>query len=90
MENKAKQSIDQAERLKLIFSEQNTVENDEKIDVLNLPPRKTVHAHNKKGFKVRLSRPLIRLLSVSILILLVVAIVIYYLWKESFLNFISI
>src|SRR5690625_219297 len=89
---------DQAEQLKQIFDElqQNKVKSDElpnvnrqtdndsipKIDVLNLPPRKEVHDHNKVRTRLSMSRPFLRFLSV---IILIVAIILsaYFIWGEE-------
>ncbi len=45
----------------------------EKIDILNLPPRKEVHTERKGKINLKISRPLVRLLFVIILLLLIVA-----------------
>ncbi|WP_217585410.1 hypothetical protein [Lentibacillus saliphilus] len=52
-------------------SDQQFLETDDKIDILNLPPRKTVHQNDKTGFKFKLRRPLIRLIVVSVIVLCV-------------------
>lgn len=92
MENKTNQSYDQADQLKKMFNGINNEQAGEatqKMDVLNLPPRKTVHRHKKKGFKIRFSRSFIRLFSVTIVIISATIIISYYLWKMGLINFIS-
>lgn len=100
MKNQTDQYNDQAEQLKQIFNELNKNENQDEnvlddmieqdqiqhIDILNLPPRKTVHSHKKTGLKVKFSRPFVRLLFVTILIIALI-ITFSYLSNENLLNF---
>ncbi len=58
-----------------------------KIDILNLPPRKEIHTKNKRA-KLKLSKPLLRLIFIS---LLVIAILIgaLYLWDGELTAFLK-
>lgn len=51
--------------------------NEEKLDILNLPPRKDVHKEFKKGH-VKWSKPFIRFLFVILLMLVVLAVYVYF------------
>ncbi|HLR75892.1 MAG TPA: hypothetical protein VK077_11560 [Virgibacillus sp.] len=89
MDQKASKS--QADELQKLFKEVQEHETDEqelvndqkshdmqpKIDVLNLPPRKEVHRSHGKKIKLKLSKPLQRLMFV-IFILIIVMIAIYF------------
>lgn len=60
------------------------MEKTREVDILNLPPRKEVHAHRTQlQFKIR--RPLLRLLFV-ISILIIILIVAYYFLGNEILN----
>lgn len=97
-----KMDDDQANELRMLFNEveqgnenrDETVDEHEMIDdnaklrtidVLNLPPRKEIHMNNKRT-KLRLSRPFIRFVFIS---LLVIAILIgaLYLWDGELVAF---
>lgn len=56
------------------------------IDILNLPPRNEVHRNKSKHIHIKISAPLIRLLTV-ILIILVVLGGLYYGWETGVLDF---
>lgn len=49
-----------------------------KVDILNLPPRQEVHQNDSKKVSYKLSRPLFRLISVLLLILLLVGVAFYF------------
>lgn len=76
-----KKELDQADELRRVFNEVENHENKEEaaareemeIDVLNLPPRKEVHAKSGRT-KLRVSRPFIRFaLIVAIVLLCLIA-----------------
>lgn len=83
---------DQANELRSLFNEVENADSNNtdaslanedessirKIDILNLPPRKEIHTNNKRA-KLKLSKPFLRLIFIS---LLVIAILIgaLYLW----------
>lgn len=56
-----------------------------KIDILNLPPRKKIHSNQKKRLHIKLSRPLFRLLSV-IIILLVIIYGAFFIWGNELIT----
>ncbi|MYL32710.1 hypothetical protein GLW08_17355 [Pontibacillus yanchengensis] len=73
---------DQARGLRQLTKEQQTDEEEFKdIDVLNLPPRSSVHNEKPSKTKWRIRYPVIRLLVVLIM-LLVLFIPIYMLWNN--------
>lgn len=54
----------------LLAEESNQIR---KIDILNLPPRKEIHSkQQKKLIRIKLSKPLLRLLMVMIILLAVI------------------
>ena len=59
-----------------------------KIDILNLPPRKEIHSMNNNRTRLKLGKPLIRLLLV-IVVLIVIIIGSYYLWDEQLIQLIN-
>lgn len=81
--------------LQELFEEvqQNQANNDQesieqtpqnKIDVLNLPPRKEIHGNNKQKIKFKISSPLVRfVLVITVLIILLVSS--YYFWGDDIL-----
>jgi|SRR5699024_1941116 len=99
MGNQTEQYNDQAEQLKNLVNELEQRENQngnseqadirsnefQRIDVLNLPPRKTIHGHKKKGFKINIRRPFMRFLVVS-LITIILCVMIIYLWQNNLLK----
>lgn len=58
-----------------------------KIDVLNLPPRKEIHSNKKQRVRMRLTKPLIRLMFVTIIIACIVG---GMLWGEELLHLLNI
>lgn len=50
--------------------------NEEKIDVLNLPPRKDVHSDDKRT-QLKWSKPFLRLLSVVVILFLLLVVYVY-------------
>ncbi|RYG73630.1 hypothetical protein EU245_05895 [Lentibacillus lipolyticus] len=59
----------------------------QKVDILDLPPRRDVHTGNNKGIKLKISRASLRLLSV-IIVLLVLFGTAFYFWEEELLELI--
>ncbi len=57
----------------------------QRIDVLNLPPRKSVHDLQKKRVKIKLSRPFMRFISVTLFVLLIILTIMYLLYKDGFI-----
>ncbi|MBP1969635.1 hypothetical protein J2Z83_001742 [Virgibacillus natechei] len=82
--------VEQGGREKVNQSDKRThsMEENQKVDILNLPPRKDVHSHNKKRTHLRIGNPLLRFIIVFI-ILLSVFIGAYYVWGEELINFIT-
>lgn len=82
--------VEQGERGKVNQTDKRThpIEEKQKIDILNLPPRKEVHSHNKKRTHLRIGNPLLRFIVVFI-ILLSVFTGAYYLWGEELSNLIT-
>lgn len=60
---------------------------DVKIDILNLPPRKEVHSKYASRTRLKLNRPIVRLLSVMI-ILLIIIISVSFIWSDELMNMI--
>lgn len=91
----------QASELKSLFEEvqknESSMQRDRKekeveqttdireIDLLNLPPRKEVHGKDNKWTRLKISKPLRRLLFVTV-VLLVLFGFIYYFWNEIFID----
>lgn len=100
MTKQVKEHMDQAEQLKNLVSElgehENSIENREKssvkskelpkIDVLNLPPRKSVHTGKKNRTKLKFQRPFMRLLFVFFILIILVFVIIYF-WQDGYLTF---
>lgn len=99
LEKKSNIHEDQAAELKKIFEEveQNEVSEENEwlevdaplqevreIDILNLPPRKDVHNEDTKRARLNLGKPFIRLISVIITLMVIIA-GSYYLWGEELL-----
>ena len=76
----------QTDELRELFleTEKNTAENSEgeqsayqvdlrEIDILNLPPRKEVHTSNSRT-KLKVSRPFLRLLFISLLVIIILVV----------------
>jgi len=92
LDNQPNQSHDQAEQLKQLFNDLNQHEqqqinnksdflgNDDvqKIDILNLPPRKTIHDKKKNKFKIRLKRPFLRFLFVIICLIAIIITIVFF------------
>ncbi|MGY0691801.1 hypothetical protein ACW2QC_03280 [Virgibacillus sp. FSP13] len=55
------------------------------VDILNLPPRKEVHAKDDQRTHMKISRPFIRLLLV-IIITLGILVGLYYVWGDELLH----
>ncbi|WP_077621699.1 hypothetical protein [Sediminibacillus massiliensis] len=55
------------------------------VNVLELPPRKTVHQQKKTGMKWKLSYPLVRLLFLLFL-LIIILLLTYNLWGKEWMN----
>ncbi|KGP70877.1 hypothetical protein [Pontibacillus yanchengensis] len=73
---------DQAHGLRQLTMEQQASEEEaQDIDVLNLPPRSSIHNEKSTKTKWKLQYPLIRLLMV-LLVLIVLSIVIFRLWNN--------
>ena len=93
--------IDQANELRQLLNEveqgeqTNKVDNEiieetvsrREIDILKLPPRKEIHTQNKRA-KLKVSKPFLRLLFIS---LFVIAILIgaFYLWEGELATFLN-
>ncbi|MFD2762255.1 hypothetical protein ACFSUO_14950 [Lentibacillus juripiscarius] len=60
----------------------------EKVDILDLPPRREVRTGNHKGIRLKMSRASLRLLTV-IIVLLVLLGGAFYLWGEELLELIQ-
>ncbi|HLQ71504.1 MAG TPA: hypothetical protein VK142_06850 [Bacillota bacterium] len=60
----------------------------QKIDVLNLPPRKEVHGGKAKRMKIKVTKPYFRLIIVVFLIIILFAGG-FYLWGEDLVNLIQ-
>lgn len=87
---------DQANELRTLFDEVENAEHREiedsfdfenessirKVDILNLPPRKEIHTNNKRA-KLKLSKPFLRLVFISLLVM-VILIGVLYLWDGEF------
>lgn len=58
------------------------------VDILDLPPRKEVHSHNKKRTRFKISSALVRLFTVIIILVLLLAGT-FYLWGEGLRNIIT-
>lgn len=54
-------------------------DNEQKIDILNLPPRKEVHNKKSKHIKIKFTRPYIRLVVVVLLIAVLFSVG-FYIW----------
>lgn len=59
-----------------------------KIDVLNLPPRKEIHGIDKTRIRLRLGRPFLRFLVVT-LVLIIIVIGAYIYWGEELISLIK-
>lgn len=57
-------------------------EHDRDIDILNLPPRKEVHSINKSRTHFKISRPMLRLVLITLVIIIIVASVVYLMETE--------
>src|SRR5690625_1720683 len=100
LKNQTNTVQDQAEQLKQIVQELNTnasrekSEDDnhtlgqDKIDILDLPPRKTIHVHKNKILKIKMRRPLVRFLIV-IIVPISIIFILYYFWQDDLLKLIS-
>lgn len=60
----------------------------QKVDILNLPPRKEVHGNAKKRTNLKVSKPFIRLFFV-IIILLIIGFGTYYFWGNDLITIIN-
>lgn len=56
------------------------------LDLLNLPPRREVHASGKQRYSFRLKKPLIRFIFI-ILLLIGIAVLFYFDFGEQITNF---
>lgn len=56
-----------------------------KIDVLNLPPRKEIHGNGKNRTRLKIGRPFLRFLVVTLIFILVV-ISAYIYWGEELIS----
>lgn len=66
----------------LINNKVDETEDELKIDVLNLPPRKEVHSANRVRTKLKLGRPMIRLIFVFTVLVIVIASAYYFFGEE--------
>ncbi|SFA73339.1 hypothetical protein SAMN04488072_101292 [Lentibacillus halodurans] len=102
MENKVRESNDQASELRKLLdevegdSEQEVraggttpaLDTEPEVDILNLPPRKEVHNRYNKRTKLKISSASKRLLLVMIILLLLFGTT-FYLWGEELLDTIT-
>lgn len=101
-ENPTKES-DQAQELRQLLADVNSTEvahrttenvpdnvsdNRQKVDILNLPPRKEIHNGKSKPMKMKIARPYIRMVVVVLLIVILFAGG-YYLWSEELMEIIQ-
>lgn len=61
---------------------------DLKIDILNLPPRKEVHSQHASRTRLKLNRPFLRFLTV-IVIIFVIIMSASFIWAEELMNMIQ-
>lgn len=67
-----------------VFVTSNVIETEvqPKIDVLDLPPRKEVHDVNRTRTKLKIGRPMIRLIFVFTILVIAIASAYYFFGKE--------
>lgn len=68
MENKSSSQNDQANKLREKFEGGNEEIIIKQIDILNLPPRKEIHANKKSTMKYTIKSPTIRFIFIMILV----------------------
>src|SRR5690625_6635162 len=82
--------------LKTLLDEVSKVENKETnekveepeepvIDILNLPPRTDVHKSNTKSIKLKFKSPIVRFITVLLIIAIIVFLEYYYLVDDIFI-----
>lgn len=70
--------VDQEARI----ADQEDDEHNRDIDILNLPPRKEVHSTKKSKTHFKISRPMLRLILISVVIIVIIAGVVYLMETE--------
>ncbi len=63
---------------------QSYYEEDQVIDVLNLPPRREVHKDNTSRMKLSLSKGLFRLIMTIVVLVLIIGLAYYFLGEDFF------